>query len=511
MTLLDNIIQKSVKIHHLLWHQQSSNRDYQYRTLFKLLHKARSTKFGKHYQFLDFYNTKNFIVDFQKKVPYHNYDSMFDNWWHRTYEGEKNVAWPGKVRYFALSSGTSASASKHIPVTKQMIKQVKEVGMKQLLSLQFFDVNPQVYHRGILMLGGSTKLMQQGEVREGDMSGISARKMPKWVSYLFYKPGKAISKQTLWDDRIELIVKNAPQWNIATICGVPAWVQIVLEKIIVHHGLQSIHDIWPNFALYIHGGVNFDPYRENFKTLLGKQITYIETYMASEGSFGFQARPNTSGIKLALKQGIFFEFVPFASENFTDDGEIIQGAKSYLIHEVKEQVQYAVVISTCAGAWRYVIGDVVEFTNAKLAEIKIVGRTKQFLSLCGEHLSVDNMNTAIVQTQKELGISIKEFTVYGAPHAGRFAHHWYIGTEDNTHSELDIANCIDKHLKIGNDDYAVERTSALPYIFLHKLPNNMFLDFLEQQGKVGGMIKFPRVLKGDKINDWNNFLAHQKN
>jgi GH3 auxin-responsive promoter len=506
MTILDNVIQKSVKIHHLLWNQKSTNRDYQYRTLYKLLLKARSTKFGKHYKFIDFYNTANFIKEFQQNVPYHNYDSMFDGWWQRSYDGEKNIAWPGKVKYFALSSGTSGSASKHIPVTRDMIKQVKQVGLQQLLSLDNFDVNPQVYHKDILMLGGSTKLMQTGEVLEGDMSGISQRKIPKWVKFMFYKPGKLISKRPLWEDRIKLIVRKAPTWNVATICGVPAWVQIVLEQVIAYHKVQNIHEVWPNFQLYIHGGVSFEPYRESFEKLLGKPINFIETYMASEGSFGFQARPNTNGIKLALKYNIFFEFVPFTTENFTEDGDILQTAKAQLINEVQENIDYAVVITTCAGAWRYLIGDVVQFTNTKLAELKIVGRTKQFLSLCGEHISIDNLNQAVQLTQKELNICIKEYTVFGEPHQNRFAHHWYIGTDDCSYSETQIAQTIDKHLCILNDDYAVERKSALPYLFVHKISNNVFINYLESQGKVGGMVKFPRVLKGDKIMDWKNYL-----
>jgi hypothetical protein len=507
MTILDTIIQQSIKIHHGLKSQKSSNIQYQSKTLFKLLKKARHTEFGMHYHFISILKSKKYIAQFQQTIPYYQYNDMFENWWYKSYDGEKNIAWPGKVKYFALSSGTSASASKRIPVTKDMINQVKQIGMKQLLSLHFFDIHPKIYHNDILMLGGSTKLIQKGDVYEGDMSGISARKIPKWVSYLFYRPGKKISKRTLWEDRINMIVKKAPQWNVATICGVPAWVEIVLEKIIEHHKLNSIHDIWPNFQLYIHGGVCFDPYKENFKTLLGKPTQFIETYMASEGSFGFQARPNASGIQLVLNNGIFFEFVPFNEINFTEDGDILTSAKSFVISEVKEKTPYAVVISTCAGAWRYLIGDVIEFTNAKNAEIKIVGRTKQFLSLCGEHLSVDNMNQAIIYTQQTLGISIKEFTVYGEKYNGKFAHYWFIGTEDTKYTEEEIKKVLDKHLCKINDDYATERSSALPTLFLQKINNHLFNDYLELQGKVGGMVKFPRVLKGDRIKSWTNFLS----
>jgi hypothetical protein len=288
---------------------------------------------------------------------------------------------------------------------------------------------------------------------------------------------------------------------------VPAWVLIVFEEIIKYHKVNNIHEIWPNLSLYIHGGVSFEPYRENFKNLLGKPITYIETYMASEGSFGFQARPNTKGIKLILNNNIFYEFVPFNTENFTDDGEVKPDAKAYMVHEVVADKEYAVVLSTCAGAWRYIIGDVIKFTSVKESEFIIVGRTKQFLSLCGEHLSVDNMNKSIDEVQRKLNITIKEFTVAGFMHQGLFAHRWYIGCDDNTVDEAELIKHIDEILCRINDDYAVERTSALPHLFVEVLPSSTFIDFLHATGKFGAMNKFPRVLKNKQLNEWTNFLS----
>jgi hypothetical protein len=507
MALLGSLIKRSISIRKQFTIQVGSNISYQAQTLQRLMLKSKRTLFAKHYNFPKLLEQDNLLDNFRTTVPFHNYNQMFQRWWRFAHEGEKNIAWPGKVKYFALSSGTSESSSKHIPVTNDMIRSIKKVGMKQLFSLKNFGVSSDVYDKGILMLGGTTNLIDNGSFYEGDMSGISAKEMPRWLSYLFYKPGKHISQRKRWEDRIKLIVRMAPQWDVATVCGVPAWVQIVFEEIIKYHKVKHIHEVWPNLNLYIHGGVSFEPYQESFKNLLGKKIAYVETYMASEGSFGFQARPDVPGIKLVLNAGIFYEFVPFTQENFTDDGDIKPHAKSLLINEVQTEQKYAVVISTCAGAWRYLIGDVIKFTDVQAGEIIISGRTKQFLSLCGEHLSVDNMNKAIDTAQKKLGIIIKEYTVAGYKFQNGFAHTWYIGIEgETTYTAEQIANTLDKALCETNDDYAVERTSALKEIFVEVLPNQIFHDYLKHEGKVGAMIKFPRVLKSNAYDKWKQFI-----
>ena len=509
MAILGHLINRSLQIRKNFTIQTGSPRAYQNQVLTRLLKKSKSTLFGKHYHFDEMLEATDMYEKFKSEIPYHNYNQMYNRWWKFCHQGESDVCWPGKVKYFALSSGTSESASKHIPVTNDMIKSVKRAGFKQFYSMQNFNLPNEVFGKGILMLGGTTTLFEQGDYYEGDMSGISAKNMPKWLSFLFYKPGINISKRTRWEDRIKLIVRKAPKWDVGTVCGVPAWVQIVFEEIIKYHKVNHIHEIWPNLSLYIHGGVSFEPYRENFKTLLGKPITYIETYMASEGSFGFQSRPNTAGIKLILNNGIFYEFVPFNEENFTDDGEIIQGSKSYLINEVVENKDYAVVLSTCSGAWRYLIGDVIRFTSVKNNEFIIVGRTKQFLSLVGEHLSVDNMNKAIDEVQKRMNITIKEFTVAGYVHQGKFAHKWFIGCDEKIDNEQAI-KVIDETLCKMNDDYVVERAAALPHLFIEVLPTNTFVNFLHETGKFGAMNKFPRVLKNSQLEQWMNFLQAQQ-
>jgi len=507
MAIIGEIIARSLKIRKRFTKKRDNNWNIQKKTLKKLLEKARYTSFGKEYKFdakLD--EAIDFIADFKADIPYHNYNSMFERWWHRCLDGEENVSWPGKVKYFALSSGTSESASKHIPVTSDMIKSTKKVAMKQFYSLTNFDIPSAAFGKGVLMLGGTTTLMEKDDYFEGDMSGISAKNMPRLFSRLMYKPGKKIAKTPNWEDRIKLIVENAPKWDVGTVCGVPAWVQIVLEEIIKRHNLNNIHDIWPNFAVYIHGGVAFEPYREPLKKLYAKTVTNIETYMASEGSFGFQARPGVDGIKLELNSGIFYEFVPFNEENFTDEGEIKSTAATKFIHEVEKGVDYAVMLSTCSGAWRYIIGDVVRFTSVSEAEIVIVGRTKQFLSLCGEHMSVDNINKTIDALRCETGMDIGEFTVSGFPYENRFAHRWFIGCDDPNIDQEKINEIIDRTMCKLNDDYAVERQSALKEVFVEVLPKETFIDYLKHMGKFGAMNKFPRVLKGTQLRSWEEFL-----
>lgn len=511
MALLGNLISRSLRLKKQFELPVATPEKYQRNTLRQLLERARYTAFGKHYGFSEMLDEElDFMTAFRKRVPVHNYNKMYDQWWYRCQQGEENVTWPGKVKYFALSSGTSESASKHIPVTQDMIKSIKKVGFKQLYSMTDFKVPAAAFQKGVLMLGGTTSLFEKGEYYEGDMSGISAKNMPKWLSSLFYKPGQKISQRPNWEDRIKLIVRNARKWDVGTVCGVPAWVQIVMEEVIRYHKVNNIHEIWPNLSIYIHGGVSFEPYRESFKKLLGKPIQFIETYMASEGSFGFQARPGVPGIKLVLNVGIFYEFVPFNEQNFDEDGNIRDNAQSVLLHEVDETTNYAVMISTCSGTWRYIIGDVVRFSNAKEHEIVIVGRTKQFLSLCGEHLSIDNMNKAVEIVARKLNIEIHEFTVAGFPYENLFAHRWYIGTETPDVDPEQVKQLLDQTLSELNDDYAVERTSALKEVFVEILHNDTFYEYMRAIGKSGAMNKFPRVLKGDAYTRWSNWLIENK-
>lgn len=484
---------------------ESSPRRQQLKVLKKLLKKARFTEFGQHYRFDEILMSKHPGKKFQQLVPTHDYNGIYKAWWHKTLEGKTDVCWPGKIKYYALSSGTSESSSKYIPITEDLLKGNRLVMVKQLFSLRNYEgISYSSLGKGWLMLGGSTQLQKGQGYYAGDLSGITAKKVPFWFTP-FYKPGKKIAKMTDWNDKIDEIVEQAPRWDISFVVGVPAWIQMCMEKIIERYNLNTIHDIWPNLSFFVHGGVSFEPYKKGFEKLLAKPLTYIETYLASEGFLAYQDRQYAKGMHLSINDHIFFEFVPFDDENFDSEGHMVANPKSYMIHEVEMGKDYAILISTSAGAWRYLIGDTVRFVDLERSEIIITGRTKHFLSLVGEHLSVDNMSRALQLATEELNVSIPEFTVAGVPHGTFFAHHWYVASDDHVDAGL-LKQKIDEHLKVLNDDYAVERRSALKEIHLDVLPEAQFMDFMRLKGKVGGQHKFPRVLKGKMLEDWQNFL-----
>ncbi|NVO01452.1 MAG: GH3 auxin-responsive promoter family protein [Bacteroidetes bacterium] len=477
----------------------------QKKVLKKLLRRSNITSFGEHYYFSGILRQKDFVNAFQTAVPVHDYNSIFQKWWYRSINGEAYVCWPERPKYFALSSGTSEAASKQIPVTNDMLRAIKKVSVRQIISLAQYDLPRDFYQKGILMLGGSTHLQYNGTYYEGDLSGITAGNIPFWFQH-FYKPGKRISKEREWTNKLEEIVRNAKNWDIGVIVGVPAWLQILMEKIIEHYQVKTIHDIWPNLSIYVHGGVSFVPYKNGFEKLLGKPITYMETYLASEGFIAYQSRPNTNSMQLVLDCGIFYEFIPFNEDNFDFQGNIKPNAKTLTIQEVEENKEYALLLSSCAGAWRYLIGDTIKFTSKEHNEIVITGRTKHFLNLCGEHLSQENMNRAIEMLESEFDLEIREFTVAGIKHESMFAHKWYLGIDSHFDSEL-AKNKIDEYLKILNDDYRVERIAAIKEVKVEILPTKIFYDWMKEKGKEGGQNKFPRVLKNEQAALWDEFVC----
>ena len=498
---LPNYIARALKI------PVSDARSQQLKVLKKLLRKARFTQFGQLYKFDEILLSRHIGKKFQQLVPTYNYSKIYNEWWYKARNGESDVCWPGQIKYFALSSGTSEAASKYIPITKDLIRSNTVTSFKQLLSLtRYENVPTSAIGKGWLLLGGSTELQKGPTYYAGDLSGIQQKNIPFWFLGLgFYKPGKKIAKQQDWAKKLEEIVVNAPNWDIGFIVGVPAWLQLCIEKIIERYNLNNIHEMWPNLSIYVHGGVAMEPYKRGFEKLLGKPLIYIETYLASEGFLAYQTRQHTKGLQLALNNNIFFEFVPFDDDNFDVDGNMVDKPKVLMLHEIEMNKNYAILISTNAGAWRYAIGDTIKLIDKEKSEIIITGRTKHFLSLVGEHLSVDNMNKAIELTSEELKISIPEFTVAGIPHGNFFAHQWYIATEDEVDADV-LAKKIDDHLKILNDDYAVERNHALKDVKVEVLSQSVFLAFMNAKGKVGGQHKFPRVLKGDTLAEWKKYL-----
>lgn len=458
----------------------------QKKVLKKILKRAQYTAIGEDYHFAELHKQKDLARDYRKAMPVHDYNKMFSSYWYRCLNGEPHVVWPEKIKYFALSSGTSESSSKYIPITGDMLRAIKKTSIKQIYTLAYYNFPKEFYEKGILMLGGSTHLQYNGTYYEGDLSGITTRNLPFWFQH-HYKPGKRISKERDWETKLEEVIRKAPEWDISVVAGVPAWQQIMFERIIERYKLTTIHDIWPNLSVFCHGGVSLDPYIKGFERLLARPLTYIETYLASEGFIAYQTRPNAEGMKLVLDNGLYFEFIPFNTKNFDSEGNLVASPEALTIDEVEEGKEYALLLTSCAGAYRYLVGDVIKFTSKKLCEVVITGRTKHFINLCGEHLSQENMNRAVKMLEDDLNIEIREFTMSGVEFQTMFAHQWYLGTDANVSAEL-AAQKIDEYLKILNDDYRVERIAAIKDVKAVILPLEVFYDFMKHNGKVGSRI-----------------------
>ena len=478
--------------------------DQQIYVLQKLLRKAEFTAFGKYYGFEEILRSADPVQAFQSQVPIFDYSAMLKEWWYRLLEQEANVTWPEKVKYFALSSGTTDAASKYIPVTKASIKSNQRIMRRVFFNLTRYGLPLSHYSKSIMILGGSTQLQDLGGIFAGDLSGINLTQYPFWIQNS-YKPGLEISRIGDWQEKLRVIVQKAAEWpNIGSITGIPAWNQLLLEQIIDHYKVDTIHDVWPELSLFVHGGVSFEPYRKSFEKLCAKPLTYIDTYLASEGFIAYQYWPDRTDMKLVTDVATFFEFVPFNDDHFDAEGHLKPGARALSLSEVEAGTDYALLMSNCAGVWRYLIGDTIRFTNVEQCELQITGRTKHFLSICGEHLSVDNMVHAVKAAADDLNVDVREFTVGGIPHQNLFAHQWYIGC-DQPVDETVFRERLDYHLKRLNDDYRTERTSALQ-MFVQIIPTAMFYNWQEKTGKFGGQHKFPRVMKAAGFRDWEAFV-----
>jgi len=502
MPIIGKLFKKSTEIQYKKIFKKGKDYNNQLRTLHKLMDKAKETRFGKNFQFERILKSETIVEDYQKVVPITHYEEFYDKWLAATIEGEKNHTWPGRVNYFALSSGTTAAASKRIPVTKQMIRSFQKNSMNQSSIFYSLNLPEDFYEAKFLAVGGSTKLKKINNRYEGDLSGI-LKKNTSFIFNTFTKPNNNITKITDWNKKLERIVEKAPTWDIGIIAGVPSWCLMVMEKIVEHYNLKNIHEMWPNLEVYLHGGVYMEPYKERLDKLLGKKIYLLNTYLASEGYFAYQTALDREGMQLLLGSGIFYEFIPFNSEFFDEQGNLRDKYTAFNLSQVKLGVDYALVISTNAGLWRYMIGDLVQFTDTEKHEIKITGRIRQYLSIVGEHLSLENINKAINTVAKELKIQIDEFTIHAD--LQNLKHDWYIGTTSVVDEKVLIQK-IDEELKLLNDDYKTCRNHNLNNPQLKVFDSSVFYNYMEQAGKLGSQHKFPRVMNEEQARNWLYFL-----
>lgn len=508
MAILGSIVKSAIELKHKLTFESEDWAAQQKAQLLALLRDAERTAFGTYYHFAGIRKSEDPIAAFQAQVPIFDYNTMNERWWQQQ-QRVPNVTWPGQPRYFALTSGTTGKESKRIPVTDDMLSSIREVGLSQAESLARFDLPEELFEKEILMLGSSSKLQkhEHGHL-EGEISGINTNNLPNWFNG-FYRPGPEIAGIENWDERVRAIAEAAPDWDIGALAGIPSWMQMLLREIIDYHGLKTIHDIWPSLSVYATGGVAFEPYRESFNRLLERPLIYLDTYLASEGFFAYTARPGTMDMKLAADHRIFYEFIPFNEQGFDERGNLLPQPKVLSLAEVETGQDYALLVSTPAGAWRYMIGDTVKFTDLNRLELRISGRTKYFLNVVGSQLSEEKINDAIAELSQKLGQPINEYAVAAVrDEEGEFIHQWVIGVDQDI-DEAAAAQHLDELLKERNKNYGVARSKALKGVKLRARPEQHIYSWLETRKKKGGQVKMPKVMAEEMMQDLVNYLGER--
>ncbi|RMF01131.1 MAG: GH3 auxin-responsive promoter, partial [Bacteroidetes bacterium] len=469
-----------------------------------LLQQAGSTSFGQYYGFKKILDEENIIKAYQKMVPIFTYRKMHQNWW-KQQQKLPNITWPGQPKYFALSSGTTGKRSKRIPVTNEMLATFRKVGQSRIAALANYDFPAEYFEKDVLMLGSSANLSEHRQHLEGEISGINTANIPAWFDR-FYKPGQEIAAIDDWDERVAAIAAAAPDWDVVTICGIPSWVRMMLIKIIQTHQLKNIHELWPNLSIYASGGVAFEPHRKSFEALLDRPITIMDTYLASEGFFAFTARPGTMNMQLAVAHGIFYEFIPFDERGFDETGKLLEEPEVLHLGQVEEGQDYAMLISTPAGTWRYLIGDTIKFTDLSRYEMVISGRTKYFLNVVGSQLSEEKLNAGIEALSDEFDIKISEFAVAAIEVDGEYIHQWILGTEDQLDEEQ-AAQFLDQKLQALNKNYRIARQKALKAVRVYCISPDKLYNWLEtRKNKKGGQLKLPKVMKAKMMRKVLDFV-----
>jgi hypothetical protein len=471
---------------------------------FDLITTAKDTEWGKKYA----YSKIESYQDFKQNVPLQEYDEL-KPFVDRLFEGESNLLWPSEVKWFAKSSGTTSSRSKFIPVTKESLDGCHYKGGKDLLSMYVHNVPDRKLYKGKhLIIGGSAEVNYlNDQTFVGDLSSIIVKNLPWWVE-LRRTPSREIALMSEWEEKIEKLAHSTINEDVYILAGVPSWSLVLLNRILEITGANSIKEVWPNLELFMHGGVSFDPYKAQFEAIVqDPKMNYIETYNASEGFFGIQDTIDSNEMLLMLDYGIFFEFIPMSNFDGLNSKEVVN------IEDVELGKNYAMVISTNAGLWRYIIGDTIKFTSTFPHRIKITGRTKQFINAFGEELIVENAEEAIQTASKKTNAMIKEYTV--APvymeSNQKGTHEWVIEFQQEPESMHVFMIELDDALKCLNSDYDAKRTDDMIMTFprYHKLSKNSFENWLRGRNKLGGQHKVPRLMNDRKVLE--DVLASVKN
>jgi hypothetical protein len=455
--------------------------------LFHLLESARNTEYGK----LHGFENIGSVPEFQNQLPLQTYEDI-KPWVDKLRQGEKNLLWPGETRWFAKSSGTTNDKSKFIPVTKDSLEGCHFRGGKDVLALYMRNYpDSKIFLGKSLTLGGSHSINNfSNNSYYGDLSAILIENIPSWTQFIRIPPAE-IALIEEFEEKLEKVITSSLDENVTSFAGVPSWYLVLLRRILERTGKSNILEIWPNLELFIHGGINFDPYRGQYQQLIPSPgMHYMDTYNASEGFFAIQDNPSQNDMLLMLDLGVFYEFIPM-KEWGTENPNLLTLA------DVQTEENYAIVISTNGGLWRYIIGDTIKFTSTSPYKIKITGRTKHFINAFGEELIIENAEQALKVACQRTNAVIHEYTAgpvfMDEGHKG--AHQWLIEFEKEPTSLEHFVTVLDNTLKTLNSDYEAKRhknmTLEMPH--LEVVPRHTFYKWMKGRGKIGGQNKIPRL------------------
>ncbi len=429
---------------------------------------------------------------FADQFPVQDYEQLRE-YINSMLDGNENVLWPGKIDWFAKSSGTTSDRSKFLPINRKMLFANHYKGAQDLMSLYFSNYpKSRLYAGKGIVIGGSHEISHNAHVRFGDLSAILVEHMPL-IGRLVRAPGKAVTILSDWEEKLDKMAKATIPINITHIAGIPTWTIVFLEHVLRITGKQHVHEVWPDFELFIHGGVNFDPYINRFEELFpGGKVRYWQTYNASEGFFGLQDEPDRDDMLLMLDHGVYYEFLPL-------DQLGKPKPTSVGLANVRLDTDYALVISTLSGLWRYLIGDTVRFTSLAPYRIRITGRTKHFINTFGEELMVDNAEQALKMACTTHNATVRNFTAapvfYDDGQEGRGGHQWCVEFEQAPADVASFIDVLDEALQALNSDYAAKRfqNMVMRPLTLRILKKGTFEKWLKQKGKLGGQHKVPRL------------------
>lgn len=454
----------------------------------RLLEAGRQTDYGRANDFasIESYN------DFKAKVPLQEYSDV-KPWIDRLMAGEQHLLWPSETKWFAKSSGTTSGRSKFIPVTRESLEDCHYKGGKDLLAL-YYENHPgcKLYKGKHLIIGGSAEINQLGDDSYfGDLSAIIVKNLPWWCE-IRRTPAKEIALMSEWTEKIEKMAQSTIHEDVYIIAGVPSWTMVLANRVLEITGKSNLKEVWPNLELFMHGGVSFEPYREHFKRLIpDPAMNYVETYNASEGFFGIQDVVNSDEMLLMLDYGTFFEFIPMSDYLGTESTQVVS------ISEVEVGVNYAMVISTNAGLWRYIIGDTIKFTSLKPYRFKITGRTKSYINTFGEEVIEENATVAIAEACKRTNAVVRDFTACPIYMNGdeQGAHEWCVEFVKHPDEMERFTRVLDEKLREVNSDYDAKRYNNMVLLEpkIHALEKGAFDRWLESIGKLGGQNKVPRL------------------